>query len=209
MVKDELPQNDRRADILARATEAFVNQGYAGTSMADLAGAIGIQKASLYHHFPSKEALFISCVTEGYDGAVERLETIRADPGLSDQDRLRAAMAEVYRVNMTTPAGRMAPLIAEVAAKIPDVARAFHDGFIARHYAVMTGIIQDAVARGSFAPVDPMGMQHLIFGPIITLALSREMTASFPDRDTLYPVERIRETHVELILRLLTGSHGP
>jgi AcrR family transcriptional regulator len=177
--------------------------------MADLAGAIGVQKASLYHHFPSKEALFIACVTEGFDGAVERLGAIRADPGLTDAERLRAAIAEVYRVNMTTPAGRMAPLIAEVAAKIPDVARRFHNGFIARHYMVMTGIIEDAVARGSFSQVDPMGMQHLIFGPIITLALSREMTASFPDRDTLYPVERIRETHVDLILRLLTGPNGP
>lgn len=209
MAKTDQPPIDRRGDILAQATDAFVTHGYAGTSMADLARAIGIQKASLYHHFPSKEALFVACVTEGFDGAVQRLEAIRADATLSDPDRIRAAMAEVYRVNMTTPAGRMAPLIAEVAAKIPDVARSFHDGFIARHYAVMTGIITDAVARGSFASVDPMGMQHLIFGPIITLALSREMTASFPDRDALYPVDRIRQTHADLILRLLANPHEP
>jgi hypothetical protein len=49
-------------------------------------------------------------------------------------------------------------------------------------------------------------MQHLIFGPVITLALSREMTATFPDRDALYPVDRIRETHIDLILQLLLGT---
>jgi hypothetical protein len=69
-------------------------------------------------------------------------------------------------------------------------------------------MIEDGIARGSFARVDPLGMQHLIFGPVITLALSREMTASFPDRDALYPVDRIRETHIDLILRLLTVQ-GP
>jgi AcrR family transcriptional regulator len=200
------PSLDRRAEIVLRATEAFVTHGYSGTSMSDLARAIGIQKASLYHHFPSKESLFVACVTEGYDGAVLRLEAIRLDPDLTDADRIRSAMDEIYRINLTTPAGRMAPLIAEIAPKIPEVAHTFHSGFIARHYATVTGMIEDGIARGSFAPIDTLGMQHLIFGPVITLALSREMTASFPDRDTLYPIDRIRQSHVDLILRLLTGK---
>jgi len=196
----------RRDDILDRATEAFVTHGYAGTSMADLARLIGMQKASLYHHFPSKQTLFVACVTEAYEGAVRRLDAIRGDATLTDPARIRAAIAEVYRINLTTPAGRMAPLIAEVAASIPEVAQAFHGGFITRTYASVTGMIEDGIARGSFAPIDTLGMQHLIFGPVITLALSREMTASFPDRDALYPVERIRATHTDLILRLLLGQ---
>jgi AcrR family transcriptional regulator len=197
---------DRRAEIIAKATNAFVAQGYAGTSMADLARVVGIQKASLYHHFPSKEALFVACVTEGYDGAARKLESIRGDEGLSDPARIRAAMEEVYRINLTTPVGRMAPLIAEVAQQLPEVAQAFHGGFISRHYGTVTGMIADGIARGSFRSVDPTGMQHLIFGPVITLALSREMTATFPDRDALYPVDRIRETHIDLILQLLLGT---
>jgi len=210
MTKSDLtPVSDRRGDILQLATEAFVTHGYAGTSMADLARAIGIQKASLYHHFPSKQALFVACVTEGYEGAVRRLEAIRADRALTDSDRIRAAMEEIYRINLTTPVGRMAPLIAEIAPTIPEVAQAFHSGFIARHYATVTGMIEDGIARGSFVAIDPLGMQHMIFGPVITLALSREMTASFPDRDELYPVDRIRETHVDLILKLLTGTGSP
>jgi AcrR family transcriptional regulator len=206
---DPSPTSDRRSEILARATEAFVTHGYAGTSMADLARAIGIQKASLYHHFPSKEALFVACVTEGYEGTVRQLEAIRSDDALTDLARIRTAIEEIYRVNLTTPAGRMAPLIAEVAPTIPEVAQTFHGGFMARSYATMIGIIEDGIARGSFAPIDTLGMQHLIFGPVITLALSREMTASFPDRDTIYPVDRIRDTHIDLILRLLTGTGAP
>lgn len=200
----EKSQVTRREDILVQATDAFVTHGYAGTSMADLARVIGIQKASLYHHFPSKQALFIACVTEGYDGAVRVLAAIRQDATLSDPDRIRAAMDEIYRINLTTPAGRMAPLIAEVAPTIPEVAVAFHGGFISNTYSAVTGMIEDGIARGSFAPIDTLGMQHLIFGPVITLALSREMTARFPDRDAIYPVDRIRESHIDLILRLLT-----
>ncbi len=195
---------DRRADILQRATEAFVTQGYAGTSIADLARRAGVQKASLYHHFPSKRALFVACVTEGYAGTLERLEAIRDDPGLADTARIRAAMEEIYRVNLTLPVGRMAPLIAEVASTIPEVAQAFHGGFIARHYALVTGMIEAGIARGSFAPLDPLGLRQLIFGPVIFLAMERGMTASFPDREAMHPVDRMRDTHIDLILRLLT-----
>lgn len=205
-LQSDAAQPDRRAEIIAKATAAFVAQGYSGTSMSDLARAVGIQKASLYHHFPSKDALFVACVTEGYEGAAQTLEALRNAPDLTDAGRIRAAMEEIYRINLTTPVGRMAPLIAEVAQQLPEVAQAFHGGFISRHYAAVTAMVEDGIARGSFEKIDPLGMQHLIFGPVITLALSREMVASFPDRDALYPVDRIRDSHIALILRLLTGA---
>lgn len=201
---------DRRAEILTVATDLFLAHGFAATSMAALAKAVGVQKASLYHHFPSKEALFVACVTEGYEATVRRLEALRADGALDDAARIRATMEELYRINLETSVGRMAPLISEVAQDIPAVAATFHGGFITRQYDIVRGMVEDGIARGSFAAVDPLGMQHLIFGPIITLSLSREMTAGFADRDALYPVERIRASHVDLILRLLLGqTAGP
>lgn len=197
---------DRRAKILATATDLFLAHGFAGTSMAALARAVGIQKASLYHHFTSKEDLFIACVTEGYEATVRRLEALRSDVSLGDADRIRATMEELYRINLETNVGRMAPLISEVAQDIPSVAETFHGGFITRQYGIVRGMVEDGIARGSFEPVDPLGMQHLIFGPIITLSLSREMTATFPDRDALYPVDRIKASHIDLILQLLLGK---
>ncbi|MFN3970416.1 MAG: TetR/AcrR family transcriptional regulator [Gemmobacter sp.] len=127
---DTKQHSERREEILRLATEGFVTDGYAGTSMADLARAVGVQKASLYHHFPSKQALFVACVTDGYEGMVQRLEAIRSDTTFTDPDRIRAAMHEIYRVNLTLPVGRMAPLIAEVAPKIPEIARNFHGGLL-------------------------------------------------------------------------------
>lgn len=200
------PAPGRRAEILRLATGAFVTHGYAGTSITELARAIGIGKASLYHHFPSKQALFVACVTEGYADCIDRLAVIRSDTKLTDLERIRAAMEEIYRINLSEPVGRMAPLIAEVASTIPEIARAFHGGFIAQHYALITGMLEDGIVRGSFAALDTLGLRQMIFGPVILLALEREMTADFPDRDTLNPVERIRDAHIELILQLLRGG---
>ncbi len=49
---------NRRDEILVEATRLFAERGYEGASMADLAERVGLRKASLFHHFPSKDALY-------------------------------------------------------------------------------------------------------------------------------------------------------
>jgi AcrR family transcriptional regulator len=47
----------RRDEILATAAELFWSKGYSATAMSEIAAALDIQKASLYHHVRAKETL--------------------------------------------------------------------------------------------------------------------------------------------------------
>jgi AcrR family transcriptional regulator len=49
------PPRDTRAEILAVATELFSEQGFEATSLREIAERLGITKAALYYHFPSKD----------------------------------------------------------------------------------------------------------------------------------------------------------
>jgi AcrR family transcriptional regulator len=50
--------NMKKNEILDKSLELFANQGYFGTSMDDIAKAVGIKKASLYSHYLGKESIF-------------------------------------------------------------------------------------------------------------------------------------------------------
>lgn len=48
-----------RETLVSLALRAFAERGYAGASMGEIASSAGLRKASLFHHFPSKEALYL------------------------------------------------------------------------------------------------------------------------------------------------------
>ena len=50
--------DDRFADLIEAATSVFLEQGYRRTQIADVAGAMGVAKGTIYLYAESKEALF-------------------------------------------------------------------------------------------------------------------------------------------------------
>ncbi len=47
-----------RSDVTREATRLFAEKGYDGLTMEELATRLGLRKASLFHHFPTKEAIY-------------------------------------------------------------------------------------------------------------------------------------------------------
>lgn len=62
----ESSKESTREKLLTLASELMREKGYAGFSYADLAQAIGIKKASIHHHFPSKADLGVAVVADSY-----------------------------------------------------------------------------------------------------------------------------------------------
>ena len=81
---------DRRAELIEKAALLFGARGYANTSMRDISAAFGILHGSIYHHFGSKEELFITVYASGVDRFVKDVEKA-IEPLTDPWQRLEAA----------------------------------------------------------------------------------------------------------------------
>jgi AcrR family transcriptional regulator len=64
--RPEAEAGDRYAEVVDAAAELFARQGYAATSMQQVADAVGLLKGSLYHYINSKEDLLYAVVQEAH-----------------------------------------------------------------------------------------------------------------------------------------------
>lgn len=81
-----------RRGVLNAAAELFVTHGYEGTTLRQIAAAAGIKAGSIYHHFDSKEALFLAVLRDGMTVMVDAFERAerQTEPNAGVDQRLRA-----------------------------------------------------------------------------------------------------------------------
>jgi AcrR family transcriptional regulator len=83
-----------REDVLDRAEELFAQHGYTGTSMADVAAAVGIRKPSLYSHFRAKSDLYFAVIDRVHARFRDGIQELAAQE-LPPREHLRRQMRRI------------------------------------------------------------------------------------------------------------------
>lgn len=161
------PGYDRDA-VVRRAVELFDERGYEATSIADLAGSLGITKSAVFHHVGSKEELLAAALDEGLDALARAVDAAahREDPDQSAHDRLRAVVAESVRILVDhLPAVRV---LLRVRGN-SDVERAA----LARRREIdheLARLVREAVEEGTLrSDLSPDLTSRLVFGTVNSL----------------------------------------
>ncbi len=139
--------------ILAAALGLFAQRGFHGTSIRDIAAAVGLQSASLYGHFASKEHLLAELVLAGHEEHNQQLHAaVDAAPD-SPADQLGAWVTSHVLTHAHYPVLTMV-LNNELHAVPPDLAGAAiefrHDSEL-----LLVDIVERGSAAGEFDPPHP------------------------------------------------------
>ena len=86
----------RRSELTREAARLFAEKGYHGTSIGDLAKAMGVQKGSLYAHIQSKQDLLYATMRDGADAFHAALDAIPEQ--LPATEKIRLALRGHLRV---------------------------------------------------------------------------------------------------------------
>lgn len=154
---------DRRRQILDAALSAFLERGYAATSIADIRARSGASTGSIYHFFSGKGALAAALLREAVSGWASQ-STAALDPAASPEASLKASVRGLMMWAFANPAQfRFMDEIRTLAPTDPDfsaVRGMLDDGqaAAAAQYALMT--------RAGAVRNIPFGIAHaLILGP--------------------------------------------
>lgn len=109
--------------ILKESLKLFRRKSYHNTSMADIADACGLLKGSIYHYFPSKEALMKDVIESVHTYFKKEVLSIAYDPNLNPQERMEAMFKEFSRTFLAEESGDfMGNIGVETAWVIPEFA---------------------------------------------------------------------------------------
>jgi AcrR family transcriptional regulator len=159
-----------REKILDVAEARFAQRGYAGVGLREVAEAAGLGKSSLFHHFPTKAALYGAVL----DRVIERIDArMRRALDASGDAREQVSAAVVALIDVLAedpPAARLllrtvfedddvspseSPELAAVDARL--------DALIAR----IARAITEGIASGAFRPISPPDAIQTLIGAVV------------------------------------------
>jgi TetR/AcrR family transcriptional regulator, cholesterol catabolism regulator len=194
---------DRRELILSTAAEMFARKGLRATTVRAIADAVGMLSGSLYHHFPSKDAILDAVLTRYLDAIRSRYAAVLAS-GKSPAERLHDLVVTSLEVAEEQPHAtaiyqneaqylRDTPSFHEIQSAVAEVQRAW------------VQVIEAGVADGSFRDdIPPRVFYRLVRdavwlsirwhrpgGPYSTQQLAEDVTSLFLHGFATSPVGRM------------------
>lgn len=153
-----MPQQQRseetRSRILRAALDCFSRAGYDASGVAEICTQAGVSKGAFYHHFQSKQAVFLELLDSWLAALDQRFEDVRA--ASTPVPQLLEAMAQAAGQSFSEASGQL-PLFLEFyrqALRDPLLRERTLAPF-QRYQQVFAGIVQAGIDEGSLHPVDP------------------------------------------------------
>jgi TetR/AcrR family transcriptional repressor of mexJK operon len=197
----------KRAAIIATAHDLFLQKGYAGTSMDDVAARAAVSKQTVYKNFVDKQRLFTEVITSDVGRLEEStLTQMAAMPDSTDlaADLRRFArwhLAEVMQPNRL----RLRRMLIGEAERFPELARAWYAAGPERSATEFAGWIAAWDRRGLLAAPDPdLAGQHLNW-LVLSIPLNRAM-AYATDEPLFTPAEL--DHYADEAVRVFLAAYG-
>lgn len=204
-----LPERSRRKRdaILTAATELFLENGYASTSMDDVAAAAAASKQTVYKHFRDKDALFGEIVMDSLTEVSEPFQRLIGE--VEDAEDVPAALRDLagkYIRAVTDPELlRRRRLVLREAGRRPDLARAYHAGAAGRTMQRLAEVFARLALRGELSIDDPeTAATHFAY-----LILGRPLdTAMFCGHDSVGSASELAHT-ADAATDVFLAAYGP
>lgn len=148
---------DKRSSILNAAAEIFLNGGYLGTSMDDVAAKARVAKQTVYAHFSNKRDLFVAMVSALTNQASDRVHA--GVPEFQEGDDLKRYLTNYavrqLQIVLTPRIVRLRRLVIGEVSRFPELGEALYSGGPGRAITSLAAIFERLAECGVLAIRNP------------------------------------------------------
>ena len=204
----------RPQELLDAALELFVEKGFAATRSDEVAVRAGVSKGTLYLYYPSKEELLKAVIRQNLS------QLIAEGSGIADEFEGPTAELLAFLMNTwwervgNTPAGGIHKIIMSEVRNFPEIAQFYQEEVIHPANDLLVRTLKRGVERGEFREMPYDEVTHVLFAPLIFMALHKHSFGACEGID-LDPT-RVIAAHIDLVLHGLLkrpasrkGKQGP
>ena len=203
-IDDETRAERKDREIIQAATTTFVQKGYDGTSMEEIATRAAVSKQTIYKHFTDKETLF---------GAVVRSTAIRTNNVvdsvtalLSEAKFAGGGLGELARLLVTMLMDdellRLRRLIIANADRMPELGRDWYEKGFERMLRTMAACFQKLSAQHLMNVSDPTLAASHFFGMLLWIPMNEAMFTGNRKPRSKAELERHADASVEAFLAI-------
>src|SRR5580693_1951363 len=168
---------DKRAAVLEAAAKIFLDGGYLGTSVDDIATQADVAKQTIYTYFSNKEALFAAMVSALSNEASDRVHNNVEE--FCDSDDLQTYLVRYavrqLKVVLTPRILQLRRLVIGEAGRFPELGAALYAGGPGRAIASLAATFERLRKRGLLSLPDPMLAATQFNWLIMSAPLNRAM----------------------------------
>lgn len=192
---------ETRNHILEAATHLFSKTGYDATGVAEICQAAGVSKGAFYHHFPTKQAVFLALLNSYLNGIDAGFKVMRQQT--QDVPQAILQMAELVGSLFETADIHLSIFLEfwTQANHDPQVWEAAIAPY-RRYQTYFASMIQEGINEGSLNPIDA----QLAARVLVSLAIGMLMQSLFDPQITDWPGEA--RDSMELFLNGIARRKG-
>jgi AcrR family transcriptional regulator len=142
---------DKKAAILKAASQCFARYGYEKTTLDDIGGLVGLNKASLYYYYKNKESLFTEVIFSEAEAFLNRLiASIEKVQGC--KEKIMTYLSQ--RAKYLGEAVNLSQLTNESIAGLTPLFAGMYAAIEEKEIACLSEILSRSMASGEFIPCD-------------------------------------------------------
>ncbi len=186
--------------ILEAAEELFAEQGFDAVSINAIAERAGLSKANVFHHFKSKNDLYLAVVRQACAAFSTHIDHLGQEEGSFPERLARYALEHLTQVLANERISRL--IQRDLLEKGAQRGREFAEQVFGQNFARLVEILRTAQQKGELrADVDPTQVAIMVVGADITYFQARHVLRHLPDVEFADDPERYSRMAVDIFLR--------